>query len=88
MTSPLRPITVRFDGGADTFTGYTDGETWNGWECPYLPPSEVERLRVWLAAEETDLPVLDEKLHATTDGERLLCHVNEGLCFSDVAVLE
>lgn len=26
-------------GNGDVFRGYTIGETWNGWECPYFPLS-------------------------------------------------
>lgn len=28
---------------SDNYVGYTDGQHWNGWECPWLPKSEVLR---------------------------------------------
>ena len=30
--------------GDDTFSGYTDGRTWNGWACPYFPFEQAQRL--------------------------------------------
>ena len=32
------------DGFAYNYAGYTNGRTWNGWQMPYLPKSEVLRL--------------------------------------------
>lgn len=26
------------------YTGYSLDETWNGWECPYFMPEEMERI--------------------------------------------
>jgi len=28
----------------ETFQGYTDNDTWNGWACPYFKKSEAERV--------------------------------------------
>ena len=32
------------DGFDHNYAGYTNGQTWNGWQMPYLPKSEVLRL--------------------------------------------
>jgi hypothetical protein len=59
--------TATFSGWADEskpFKGYDSGERWNGWACPLLPLSEVERLvaeQATLKAEHPD----------QTDGLRL-----------------
>ncbi len=61
--SPMRKIVVSFDGpdedpdataeeypgGTPILTGYTDGKTWNGFQCPWLPADELEDLLRWLA---------------------------------------
>jgi hypothetical protein len=34
---PLRPARFRIDAlEEDIFEGYTQGDTWNGWACPYF----------------------------------------------------
>lgn len=41
----LRKATFVIDSIPDvTFEGYTDGDTWNGWACPYFEKSEAERV--------------------------------------------
>jgi hypothetical protein len=50
------------DGLADTFEGYTSGEKWNGWECPYFAKSVAEQILElsrangysWVYQEKTD----------------------------------
>lgn len=32
------------DLSAERFSGYTDGDTWNGFACPYFPFDEAVRL--------------------------------------------
>ena len=27
-----------------TYTGYTDGDTWNGWACPYFSKDEAQKI--------------------------------------------
>lgn len=57
----LQPITVYMDGITDTkgeaveFKAWTNGETWNGWECPYFEKSEADRLvKAWRDMEQID----------------------------------
>ncbi len=41
----LHKATFSIDSIPDTtFDGYTNGDTWNGWACPYFEKSEAERV--------------------------------------------
>ena len=40
----LRETTVYLDAIPDEYHGFTKGEDWNGWECPYFPIEEALRI--------------------------------------------
>src|SRR5262245_374154 len=60
------------DGTEGRFEGYTEGDTWNGWECPYFEFSEAQRVLKasekngfnWSFNEVEDVFIIRNKLDA------------------------
>ncbi len=57
------------------FNGFTDGTTWNGWECPYFEYLEAERVLrasekngfIWAYDEAEDVFMVRSKLDASDE---------------------
>ena len=51
---PFRKAKFNIDGQQDVFEGYTDGQLWNGWECPHFPKTELPKIAAWLGTQEAE----------------------------------
>lgn len=65
----LKEAVFCFDGHTDTtFPGYTNGDTWNGWACPYFERDIAEQVaEYWMEIHE-DNP--DEGFESEYDPRR------------------
>lgn len=45
----------------EEFEGYTAGESWNGWECPYFEKNVAEKILSLCIKNDVDLCVYDER---------------------------
>ncbi|MFD1676033.1 hypothetical protein [Alicyclobacillus fodiniaquatilis] len=39
----FQPTTFMIDGVEGTFAGFSDGDTWNGFACPYFPKEQADK---------------------------------------------
>lgn len=69
MDKDFRSTEFYFDSDPDTtFPGYTKGEEWNGWACPYFEREVAERIAKRYVEMHEDGP--DEGYEAKYDSER------------------
>lgn len=56
-----KPAKFQFDDiGDEHWAGYTFGEVWNGWECPYFELEEVKSIIEWYRKDGYDSIRYDE----------------------------
>lgn len=62
------------DGGIGYYQGYTNGESWNGWEVPYFTREEMDRVR---KCEGIESPYPMEELDSVIiDGQEVFNFAN------------
>lgn len=88
QTTKFQKATFTLDAfEGEEFEGYTQGETWNGFACPYLPFESAQRLMSVLRAEgqmafydeKTDQFVCAEEDEDEEDADRYRAIEIEGL---------
>lgn len=47
----MREKRFMIEGVDEVFVGFTDGKTWNGWQCPFFPKEEAEKVLDTLCKE-------------------------------------
>lgn len=66
----LRKGTFTIDG-IGTFDGYTKGETWNGWSCPYFAENEAKAIIESLKEDGTPG-------HLNSEKQIVILHMDDG----------
>lgn len=49
----MKPFRFQLDG-SPVWSGYTTGETWNGFAVPWVTPETREAIAAWIAAQPGD----------------------------------
>lgn len=69
-TDRLRPGQFRPGEGLQTFTGYSDGQRWKGWACPYFTAEEAQNIvALW---NNAGIPAMQARYDAVTDTFRFM----------------